>query len=322
VACAYYDLAQAVAAARPGDTIIMAPGIYERGAVIDIDDLTLQAEPGAHLRGGAVRGKAALVVTGARVTIDGLECSDIAVRDRNGACIRIEGDDLTVRNVNFHDNEQGILSGPGGGTLLIENSTFERNGRDGRAHGVYIGTSVDTFIFRNNRVLSTQGEGHGVKSRAKKTIIEGNVIASLEGQDSRAIDVPNGGEVVIRNNVLQKGPNSANSQMIGLALEGGLHGANDTLIEGNLIIFDRDLPWIGRVLDDLFAMAPLRGRVILSQSPGVLSLKDNVLVGAKEIGVDGAAKGNVIFRNRKEARLPPFPELPTAPPKSAGAGGQ
>ena len=120
----------------------------------------------------------------------------------------------------------------------MEDSRFERNGFGGQAHGVYIGPSVETFIFRNNHVLATTGEGHGVKSRAQRTIIENNVIAGLDGRDSRAIDVPNGGEVVIRGNVLQKGPNSANAQMIGLALEGKLHEPNETLIEHNLLVFD------------------------------------------------------------------------------------
>ncbi|MGH6916895.1 MAG: right-handed parallel beta-helix repeat-containing protein, partial [Geminicoccaceae bacterium] len=170
--------------------------------------LVLRGEHGAHLRDHAVEGKAALVVRADGVVIDGIECSGVRVRDNNGACVRIEGDDLTVRNVHFHDNQEGILSGPGGGLLLVENSLIERNGFGGQAHGVYVGPEVERFIFRNNRVLATTGAGHGLKSRAQQTIIESNLIAGLDGRDSRAIDIPNGGEVVIRGNVLQKGPNS------------------------------------------------------------------------------------------------------------------
>ena len=236
--CRYHGLQDALAVALPGDRVVLAPGVYEEGAIVTTPGLILQGEPGAHLRGQAVEGKAALVVKANGVTIEGIECSAIAVRDRNGACIRIEGDNLTVRGVHFHDNQQGILSGPGGGVLLVENSLFERNGFGGLAHGVYIGPQIDTFVFRNNRVLATTGAGHGVKSRARRTIIENNVIAGLDGRDSRAIDVPDGGEVVIRGNVLEKGPNSANGQMIGLALEDNLHDVNQTLIENNLFVFD------------------------------------------------------------------------------------
>jgi Right handed beta helix region len=222
-ACEYAGLQDALAAAMPGDRVVLAPGVYEEGAVIATPNLVLRGEPGAHLRGHAVEGKAALVVRANDVLIERIECSGIAVRDNNGACIRIEGDDLTVRNVHFHDNQQGILSGPGGGMLLIEGSLFERNGFGGQAHGVYIGPAVETFIFRNNRILATTGSGHGLKSRAQQTTIENSVIAGLDGHDSRAIDLPNGGKVVIRGNVLEKGPASENGQLIGLALEGRLH---------------------------------------------------------------------------------------------------
>ena len=42
------------------------------------------------------------------------------------------------------------------------------------------------------------------------------------------------------------GPESANGQMIGLALEGKIHAKNTAIIEDNLFIFDIELPWIGR----------------------------------------------------------------------------
>jgi len=308
-ACTHSELQAAVDAAEPGDTIVLAPGIFEQGAVIDVDRLILVGEPGAHLTGHPVQGKAALVITGAQVVVDGIECSRIQVPDLNGACIRIEGDDLTVKNVWFHDSEQGILSGPGGGTLLIEDSRFERNGRDGYAHGVYIGRAVETFIFRGNRVLSTVSEGHGVKSRARRTIIENNVIAGLDGDDSRAIDIPNGGEVLIRHNVLEKGPNSLNSQMIGLSLEGDPHPSNTAIIEGNLIVFDAQAPGLAQAVDDIIDVVPAKGQVILSQPPATVILRENVIVGAREIGVDTAEGANRMFKSRRAAGLPAYPEV-------------
>jgi Periplasmic copper-binding protein (NosD) len=311
--CDYDSLQDALNAALPGDQVVLAPGVYAEGAIIGTPDLVLRAEPGAHLRGHAVEGKAALVVKAPGVLIDGIECSEIAVRDNNGACIRIEGDDLTVRNVHFHDNQQGILSGPGGGVLLVEDSLFERNGFGGQAHGVYIGRPVETFVFRNNRILATTGAGHGLKSRARRTIIENNVIAGLDGQDSRAIDLPDGGEVEIRDNVLEKGQNSENAQMIGLALEGPLHHANQTLIEGNLLLFDTLPSGIVQSLGQALGLMPARGTVIHSKSPGPVVLRDNVIVGAREVGAGVIEEGNRTYRSRREAGLPPFPALPEAP---------
>ncbi|MCI0430955.1 MAG: hypothetical protein L0210_10490 [Rhodospirillales bacterium] len=309
-ACQFTDLAAAAAAAAPGTEIVLAPGVYEQGAVLAADGLILRGEPGAHLKGHPVQGKAALVVTGAGVVIDGIECSGIEVPDQNGACIRIEGDDLTVRNVNFHDNQQGILSSSlAKGTLLVEDSQFERNGHGGRAHGLYIGRSVDNFIFRRNLVLSTRSEGHGVKSRARRSVIEDNVIASLEGNDSRAIDLPNGGEVSIRGNMLEKGPDSTNNQMIGIALEGNMHQKNAILIEDNLIIFDPQVTPLSKLLSAAESLTPKRGLVIRMGAPVEVILNHNVVIGAKSLGVDDAEAANVTFATRQAAHLPPYPDV-------------
>jgi hypothetical protein len=310
--CPYASVQEALDAALPGDQVVLAAGVYAEGAVIGTPGLVLRGEPGAHLRGHAAEGKAALVVKAKGVLIEGIECSEIAVRDKNGACIRIEGDDLTVRNVHFHDNQQGILSGPGGGVLLVEGSLFERNGFGGQAHGVYIGLPVETFVFRNNRVLATTGAGHGLKSRARRTIVEHNVIAGLDGQDSRAIDLPDGGEVVIRDNVLQKGPNSENRQMIGLALEGSLHEVNETLIEGNLLLFDTVPPGLLQDWGQAVGLLSPKGAVLNSKSPGSVILQGNTIVGALEIGGEVLERGNRSFRSREEAGLPPYPQLPDA----------
>jgi hypothetical protein len=308
--CRYAGLQVALAAALPGDHVVLAPGVYQEGAVIATPHLVLRGEPGAHLRGHAVEGKAALVVKANDVLIEGIECSGIAVRDNNGACIRIEGDDLTVRKVHFHDNQQGILSGHGGGVLLVEHSLFERNGFGGQAHGVYIGPTVESFTFRNSRILATTGAGHGFKSRAQQTIVENSVIAGLDGDDSRAIDLPNGGKVVIRGNVLEKGPNSENGQLIGLALERDLHEVNETLIEDNLMVFDTLPVGLVQSLGQAMGLMPPKGMAILSESPGQVILRNNTIVGAREIGGGVVEQGNRTYQTRRDAGLPPYPALP------------
>jgi len=308
--CQFHRLQVAFNVARPGNIVVLAPGIYAQGGVIKTNKITVKGEFGAHLRGHAVQGKAALVIKGDDIVIEGIECSRIYVKDRNGSCIRAEGHNLTVRNVYFHDNEQGVLTGPASGTFLVEKSRFERNGKGGRAHGLYVGQSIETFIFRGNKVLSTINEGHGVKSRAHRTIIEDNLIASLDGIDSRAIDISNGGDVIIRRNILEKGPQSRNWQMIGLALEGEIHPTNSASIEANLFVFDLEPPWIDRIVDKITRSQRLKGRVILSKSSGSITLTDNIIVGAKEIGIDDAAGRNLRYGSRSEAGLPDYPMLP------------
>ena len=70
--------------------------------------------------------KNTLVVMGNSVLIEGLECSGIHVPSGNGACLRLEGKDITIRKVFFHDSEEGILGGRG--LTVIEDSRFERLG--------------------------------------------------------------------------------------------------------------------------------------------------------------------------------------------------
>ena len=247
--------------------------------------------------GAATEGKGALVIHSRDVVIENIECSHIAVANRNGSCIKLEGIGLTVRDVYFHDSEQGILGGFGG-TVLVENSCFERNGKDGRAHGsIYAGSRLERLIFRNNVVLDPKSEGHGLKSRARHTIIEDNIIAGRFGVDSRAIDVPIGGDIVIRNNVLEKGPLSSNPGMIGIALETGerLHTVINVTIEGNTIIFDGpvDRP----------------GVIVQHGAGGRIVMRDNRIIGAVTNPIIHEGE-NQSFRDRREAGLDAFPALP------------
>ena len=84
------------------------------------------------------------------VVVENIEFSGASVPDQNGAGIRAEGVNLTVRNCYFHDNQDGILeSNVAGSNILIEFSEFDHNGfGTGQAHNLYIGhASALTFRF-------------------------------------------------------------------------------------------------------------------------------------------------------------------------------
>lgn len=310
--CHYSSIADALKQTRTGDVLVLLPGVYNEAMVVRTDRLTIRA-PGAHIKDAAAGGKGAVVIYATDVTIEGLECSGIKVRDRNGACVRLHGRNLTLRNVYFHDSEEGLLAANNTGTVLIEDSRFERLGQDGQAHGMYINHS-EALILRRNRIVSSRSEGHEVKSRAERTVIEDNVIASLGGGDSRLIDVPNGGEVIIRRNVLQEGRGSVNEELIGVGLEGIKRKRNTVLIEGNTIIIDRP-------------------RAILLRSVVPVEMNDNVVIGGKKaaknapwravtpVAIRGPLKragqltgsGNVWYPDRAAAGLAPYPALPPSP---------
>jgi hypothetical protein len=295
--CDRHGLATAFGEAEEGETIIVRSGIYNEAAVLNANRVTIRGEPGAHLRGVAAEGKAALVIKGDDVVVEGLECSEIKVPKGNGACIRAEGKNLTLRRVHFHDSQEGLLGG--NGLLVIEDSVFERLGGDretgiGQAHGIYATHRVTRLELRRNRFLASKEEGHEIKSRARSTLIEDNVIASLDGVDSRLIDIPNGGEVVIRSNVLEIGPNSSNPDLIGLGLERGNnpeldHEVNSALIENNTIIVDYGWPTQFTNIRDF--PEPL--------------VRNNIIIG----GTPQPGGNNRWFVDRRAAGLEPYPAL-------------
>lgn len=269
-ACDMTDLQAALDGVSPGGKVVMHPGIYRQAAYVRYDRTRIEAQPGAALVGTTVAGKAALVITANDVVIDGLSCSEITVRDRNGACIRLEGNNLTLRNVHFFDSEQGILSGGDRGLLLIEDSRFENLGRAGRAHGIYVGGGE--LIVRRSIFLASKDEGHEIKSRAARTLIEDNVIASLGAVDSYLIDVPNGGVAIIRRNILQEGTRSANDGAVAFAMEGDRHENSSILVAGNLIFMDRRR---GTLIKAKGHKATLSGNVIVGP-PGQYRIGESV----------------------------------------------
>jgi hypothetical protein len=112
---------------------------------------------------------------------------------------------------------------------------------------------------------------------------------------------------------LQKGPNSDNGQMIGLALEGPLHEVNEALIEDNLVIFDTLPVGLVQSLGQALGLMPPKGTVLRSESPREAILRNNIIVGAREIGSGAIQQDNRIHQSRREAGLPPYPALPDPP---------
>jgi hypothetical protein len=103
----------AIAVSAPGDIIEIDADLYRRDVcVIRTNELTLRGVNGrAHLEAAdaSAQGKAIWVIKGNDVVVENIEFSGASVRDQNGAGIRAEGRNLTVRNCYFHDNQDGIL---------------------------------------------------------------------------------------------------------------------------------------------------------------------------------------------------------------------
>lgn len=287
------NLQKAFDTVNPGGIIRLEPGIYKEGGILrkGHDGVLITGSPGVVFDGVAVRGKAAFVIQSDDITMEGIKCINMKVGSRNGACIRHESGNLTLRNVNFSHNENGILTWDRSNKILIEDSIFEGNGKAGRSHGMYIGDAKQ-LIVRRSRIIGSKDEGHGIKSRAEHTLIENSVIASLEGNDSYLIDIPNGGNAVIRNSLLVEGANTANWFILAYGMEKQEYGLNALRLEKNVIITDREG---GSQFINIHEKMP---RPVL---------RGNVIVGSIDYDWTG---NNFFFDGRSDLNWPAAPTLP------------
>ncbi len=234
----YQNPSEAAADARPGDTVEIAEGTYVDCALwpAGASPLTIVGKGKVVLADKTCGDKGIFIVRGADVTIRGITFTGAKVRDHNGAGIRAEGLNLTVENSRFVGNEEGILGGIRGGTVIIRDSYFERNGTCLRAcaHGVYVGQKIEKLHIENSHFIN-QRVGHHIKSRALTTELINNIIEDgPDGNASFLVDLPNGGTLIMRGNTLEKGPHSQNRMtVIAIGEEHGDNPSDQILIENN-----------------------------------------------------------------------------------------
>jgi hypothetical protein len=240
----YVTPCQAIAAAQAGDRIeIDAAGSY-RGDVCAwiTSGLTLvgvNGRPKIDAAGRHAQGKAIWVISGTDTTVENLEFTGAAVPNHNGAGIRQEGTNLTVRKCYFHHNEEGILTGADPSSkILIEYTEFAENGySDGQSHNLYIG-HISEFTLRycySHDSIS----GHLVKSRAEKNFILYNRLTGETGTSSFELDLPNGGVSYVIGNVIEQGPNSENLAIVAYGEEGPTNPDNKLYFVNNTVVNHR-----------------------------------------------------------------------------------
>lgn len=223
-------------------------------------------------------GKGIFVTRGNDIHVHNIEFAKARVQDNNGAGIRQEGAGLWVTHCLFDGNEMGILGGNiPDCKVTVEYCEFVNGGstfNPGYQHNIYI-NHIDTLVFRYNYSHNSIAEGHEFKSRATYNIIMYNRIANEDSEDSRTIDIPNGGTSVIVGNVIEQGPNSANTNILGYGLEGLTNPATHALYcTNNTFINKKD-----------------RGSFIqIANGTETLLVKNNILAGAVTSGlINGTA---------------------------------
>lgn len=237
---------QAARAARDGALVEIHSGAYVGDVAIwRQSDLTLRGVgERPHLRAGgrAAEGKAIWVIKGDRVTVENLELSGARVPSHNGAAIRAEGEDLTIRNCHFHHNEMGLLTNPSPDSVVtIEDSEFDRNTTDTERHGrlghnIYI-HQARRFVLTNSYVHGAR-TGHQVKTRARHNEIRDNRIQDGDGWGSLLLDVSEGGRAEVINNHFQQSARAGNRTAIGFAGESRDRSSPEHVlrVEGNSFV--------------------------------------------------------------------------------------
>lgn len=291
---------EAARLARPGDTVEIDAGVYENDhATWQQDDLVIRAVGGtAHLAfsGNIPNGKAIWIVAGNNVLIENIEFSGATVRDSNGAGIRHERGNLTLRNTYFHHNEFSVLTGEDReASLVIDSSRFHHQKRPGRfSHGLYIG-ALKRFTLVGSHVTGTD-RGHQVKSRARENHIRYNRIEDIPGgNSSRLVDLPNCGLSFVVGNDLHQADSTQNVDAIGY----GAEGCDDRTEEERRLF----------VVNNTFVNEAWNGALVRNHAGGQVSVFNNLTYGRGRFLLGRGEKGNNYFANlghrQRGSWLPP-----------------
>ncbi|WP_313175487.1 hypothetical protein [Massilia sp.] len=229
----YTTPCKAFAVAKAGDTVEIQAATYSGDVcAITANKLTIRGvngRPKIQAGGKSSGGKAIWVVRGNDITVDNVEMSGAKVADKNGAALRLEGTNFTLRNSFLHDNENGVLSGENtASTVTMEYNEFGHNGYgDGYSHNIYIG-KIAKLYFRYN-FSHDANVGHNLKTRGIYNMIAYNRFSSLRagetgstaaGKPSYEIDVPNGGTTYVIGNVIMQPASHNNPALVAYGMEG------------------------------------------------------------------------------------------------------
>jgi hypothetical protein len=260
----------AAASAETGDIVEITSGTYDDCAVwpAQAGSITIRAagnEP-VVVTGQVCDHKALFVIKADNVLVSGITFTGATSPDHNGSAIRAEGRNLTVERSRFVDNEEGILAASqADSTITIRGSYFKGNGNcllpAGCAHGIYA-NAIDRLVVEGCTFLE-QHIGHHIKSRARRTELVANRIEDgPAGTASYLVDIPDGGSLIMRENILEKGPRSDNPTVaVTLGEESNSNPTAQIIVENNRFSNDTSGPTVF-VRNLTRTPASVRGNVI------------------------------------------------------------
>lgn len=297
-----------------GAVVEIEAGVYHDLALWRQSDLVIRGVDGRPIVDGGGRGyagKAVWVIAGRGVLVENVEITGAAVPDHNGAAIRAEGGDLTLRRASLHGNEMGILvSRDFAGTVRIEDSEIFDNRVDHERFGVPPGHNIyvsggDRFELIGSWIHSPRS-GHNIKSRARENDIRCNRIEDGRGAGSYAIDIAEAAPTRILGNLLRQGPRAENHTILAFGTEAP--GTRGTPL---LVAFNT------------FENALSDGLFVRVGGEAIAVFRNNLVLGAgRLLEGEAVAEGNLRFADTGEAGLDPstFTPLPTSAAVDAARG--
>lgn len=233
----YPNLAEAVKKIKDNSHLKIPTGVYQQPLFIKHHNVTIEGIGHVVFEKGVSQAKGYILATGNDLTVKNIECRYIKVESKNGVCIRLEGRGLSLEHVYFHSSEGALLeTSKEHGFIQINDSRFENLAANARSHSIYLNKAS---LHLSNSIIIGNRNQHSLKSRGPKTVVEKSIIAELSTTASRLIDISNGGELVVTQSLLHKGPNSVNNQVIGFGLEGIKHPLNKVSISDSVLLLDR-----------------------------------------------------------------------------------
>ena len=285
----------AIAAAHANDVIEIDAATYSGDVcVIATAGLTLRGvggRPKLDAAGHSAEGKAIWVIRNPSTTIENIEFANATVTDNNGAGIRHERGNLTIRHCYFDHNQDGILTGADSTSdVVIEFSEFAFSGdtpTPGQEHNMYIG-AIHSFTLRGSYSHDVT-EGNLVKSRARTNYILYNRITGEGGTDSYELDLPNGGRSYVIGNIIEQGASSPNHSIIEYGAEGIPEGrATDLFVVNNTIVNNATAGTFVFVAGAVTTPVTLRNNIFAG--PGTITTQATAVLDANTSASDGDPK--------------------------------
>jgi len=212
----FATISEAILAAKPGDRILVKPGLYSEGLVIDKPleivgdgdraEVVVQATGKDAILFQATMGKVANLTLrqmgggkwfGVDITQGRLDLEDCDINSQSLACVAIHGEaDPHVRRNRIHDGAQG-------GVSFFENArgTLEENEIFGNAlTGVAIFQGANPTV-RRNRIYEGQQGGLFIYENSRGTVEDNDIF----GNAMAAIEIKDGADPLVRRNRMYDG---------------------------------------------------------------------------------------------------------------------